>query len=275
MSFLAWHELNCPEIHHLYDFFQTIELEVECIWNARFDFVKLIYLFTKYLPFIDVPLLACGWFGLPGGADWTQEQCRILDLCISGSFIVGSASSQGILALRTWGLWGRPRWMIYVLASIAIAMTIFGAINSYSALNSVEFDTDHDDGFSGGRCTAIIDIEDSILWISWAFQLIYDGLLCTLLIINAVVELKKGRISRPIYIIYRDGVMFHVYLFLLMFMFLLFLLGIHQQFLFPVTILNRVVHPLFAVRVVLHVRRYAQYNALPESNMISTIWSDM
>lgn len=45
-----------------YDFFQTIELEVEYIWKARFNLLKFTYLFMKYLPYVDVPLLACTCF---------------------------------------------------------------------------------------------------------------------------------------------------------------------------------------------------------------------
>ncbi|KAF8329320.1 hypothetical protein F5887DRAFT_1082486 [Amanita rubescens] len=45
-----------------YDFFQTIELEVEYIWKARFNLLKFTYLFTKYLPYVDVPLLAGACF---------------------------------------------------------------------------------------------------------------------------------------------------------------------------------------------------------------------
>ncbi len=41
----------------IYDFFQTLELEVEHIWMSALTPFKLLYIFMKYLPFIDVSLL--------------------------------------------------------------------------------------------------------------------------------------------------------------------------------------------------------------------------
>ena len=41
----------------IYDFFQTFELEVEYIWKPPFTPFKMLYIFMKYLPYIDVSLL--------------------------------------------------------------------------------------------------------------------------------------------------------------------------------------------------------------------------
>ena len=47
-------------LSEVYDFFQTLELEIEYIWKAKCTPLTALYLFMKYLPFIDVSLVLIG-----------------------------------------------------------------------------------------------------------------------------------------------------------------------------------------------------------------------
>ncbi|KAF9012072.1 hypothetical protein BDQ17DRAFT_1233336, partial [Cyathus striatus] len=49
----------------LYEYFITLDLEIKYIWNARWTYIKIIYLATRYLPFIDTSLVLFSWSYLP------------------------------------------------------------------------------------------------------------------------------------------------------------------------------------------------------------------
>ena len=112
----------------IYDFFQTLELEVEYIWKSPFTPFKLLYVFMKYLPYVDVSLLIvrgclpsfCASQSLEllihipkvNHATLMPQECRTLNLISGcklssggymvyfpyvskGSFVVGVAATQG------------------------------------------------------------------------------------------------------------------------------------------------------------------------------------
>ncbi len=40
-----------------HDYFLTLNAEVSLIWPSRFNFVKVLFLLTRYMPFVDVSLV--------------------------------------------------------------------------------------------------------------------------------------------------------------------------------------------------------------------------
>ncbi|KAM6501983.1 hypothetical protein JOM56_001960 [Amanita muscaria] len=99
----------------VYDFFQTLELEVKFIWSTRWTPLKALYLFMKYLPFVDVSL--------------------ILILL----FYLGIGAAQVVLTLRTWVLYDRPLWLTCVLCVVNAFMWIYEAIELCSIMKAVQF----------------------------------------------------------------------------------------------------------------------------------------
>ncbi|KAF8696441.1 hypothetical protein AX14_001604 [Amanita brunnescens Koide BX004] len=203
-----------------YDFFQTIELEVEYIWKTRVTMLKITYLLSKYLPYADVPLL------VSTNGNWTVKQCRAMNFGVSCSFVVGIIATQLILTLRTWSLWERPRWLTCAFACYGIIIFAYGLFNLHTGLKSVQFTSGESQGW-GCKTTASISVRNSQLWIMWVLGVFYDGLLCALLISRVVVKSRAGEVSRPLYIIYRDGITYYIYVFLLTTTFLLLLIGLH------------------------------------------------
>ncbi|KAF8996796.1 hypothetical protein BDQ17DRAFT_1249420, partial [Cyathus striatus] len=42
----------------LYEYFITLDLEVKFVWNAPWTFIKIIYIMTRYLPFVEISLMS-------------------------------------------------------------------------------------------------------------------------------------------------------------------------------------------------------------------------
>ena len=42
----------------VYDYLLTLEMEIELVWKSKWNWIKFVYLFQRYLPFIDTVFLA-------------------------------------------------------------------------------------------------------------------------------------------------------------------------------------------------------------------------
>ncbi|KAJ8093113.1 hypothetical protein PM082_020598 [Marasmius tenuissimus] len=123
----------------IYDFLLTLGLEVRFIWQARWTFVKILYIVQRYLPFLDsVGLVlyysfgaglsprSCGVLYSLAGCEYTDSRseaslCRpphfllfphllrlfTPPLAFTGTFAMGIVMSEALLAIRLWAVWGK------------------------------------------------------------------------------------------------------------------------------------------------------------------------
>jgi len=249
----------------IYDFFQTLELEVEYIWKSPFTPFKLLYVFMKYLPYVDVSLLI-----ILNHATLMSQECRTLNLITGWSFVVGVAATQVVLTLRTWVLWDRSRWLGFALVAFALFWATYGVYVNNSVLQSINF-VSLDQGPFG--CAPKTGSRYARTWINWMLQLIYDGLLCILLVIRVAIESRRGRVPRPIFIIYQDGISYYFYLLIMSLALIFWIKYLGSQFPVPAILLSRVIHPILAARVVLHARQQAHQDTWTQQThgVLSTV----
>ncbi|KAK2464321.1 hypothetical protein APHAL10511_003778 [Amanita phalloides] len=243
-----------------YDFFQTLELEVEYIWKSRYSLFTLNYLVMKYLPMIDVQLLV-----ILNHAKMKGNTCNAINLFVGCSFVVGVMATQLILTLRTWVLWGRSRWLACVIILFATCWFIYVVIFCTSSLKSIHFT----DRIPSGSCIPLTGSQYSNVWVSWMSQLIYDAFLCILLIVRVVIEWRNRLSSRSIFFWYREGILYYIYIFLLTLICIGWIKNLGEQFPVPAIVLTRVFHPMLTTRIVLHARRQANHT-LDDTDVIST-----
>ncbi|KAF8737002.1 hypothetical protein AX14_013636 [Amanita brunnescens Koide BX004] len=185
----------------------------------------MLYIFMKYLPYIDVSLLI-----ILSHASLTAKECRIFNLISGWSFVVGIVATQAVLTLRTWALWDRSRCLAFGLAAFALFWATYGIYVNSSVLQSIHF-VSLDRG--PYKCVPTSDSHYSKTWVIWMLHLIYDGLLCILLVIRVAMESRRGRVPRPIFIIYRDGIAYYFYLFILCLIFVCWVKDLKSQFPVP------------------------------------------
>jgi len=130
-----------------------------------------------------------------------------------------------------------------------------------------------DGGPFGVVCVSSTGSNYSQVWINWMLLLIYDALLCILLVTRVVIESRRGRVSRPIFTLYRDGITYYFYLFVLSLGLIFWIGELGAQFPVPALLLTRIIHPMLAARVVLHAREQARQNTCTyqTSGIISTV----
>ncbi|KIL62540.1 hypothetical protein M378DRAFT_165561 [Amanita muscaria Koide BX008] len=164
----------------VYDFYQTLELEVKFIWSTRWTPLKALYLFMKYLPFVDVSLIL-----IRDNGYMHASTCRTVNLAIGLLFYLGIGAAQVVLTLRTWVLYDRPLWLTCVLCVVNAFMWIYEAIELYSIMKAVQFIDAAQPPFSS-KC--LPSVSNPGLLQNWLIPVLYDVFLCILLIIRACVE---------------------------------------------------------------------------------------
>ncbi|KAF9441780.1 hypothetical protein P691DRAFT_765897 [Macrolepiota fuliginosa MF-IS2] len=99
------------------DWLLTFEMEVIFIWKAKWSLTKWLYVLSRFMPFVDVPLAVV--FGL--GKGLTVDRCRAVYTYVNWMFGIGQAIADLIFTLRTWVTWGKTRRMGLCLSVCYIA----------------------------------------------------------------------------------------------------------------------------------------------------------
>ncbi|KAG2014362.1 hypothetical protein CC2G_011188 [Coprinopsis cinerea AmutBmut pab1-1] len=105
----------------LYDYLQTLDQEVATVWPGRMCTGKVLFLITRYTPFIDYTNLMAIRFwptALP------PSLCHALFLVANIGAMIGVTASDGILVVSLYALLGAKRSHMIVLSIIALACII-------------------------------------------------------------------------------------------------------------------------------------------------------
>ncbi|KAJ7676920.1 hypothetical protein DFH06DRAFT_615559 [Mycena polygramma] len=101
----------------IYDHIVCIPEEAELMWKSRWGIAKVIYLWNRYFSAIVISLNPFSKISaLHSCIGWLQVQ--------SSSSIVLIATVDFVLMLRVWILYGRPRWMVWFFAFLAISEVV-------------------------------------------------------------------------------------------------------------------------------------------------------
>ncbi|KAH6909485.1 hypothetical protein BKA70DRAFT_1425890 [Coprinopsis sp. MPI-PUGE-AT-0042] len=108
------------------DYFQTLPSEVELVWQNRWALIKVLFLLSRYLPFIYGPLTL--WVGLQSGA--TLEACTLSFGASSFLIVISMILAEGIMFVRLYALSGHNKkmlaWIVFQLLAIqSVVITFF------------------------------------------------------------------------------------------------------------------------------------------------------
>ncbi|KAF8996794.1 hypothetical protein BDQ17DRAFT_1249352, partial [Cyathus striatus] len=96
----------------LYEYFITLDLEIKYIWNARWTYIKIIYLITRYLPFIDTSLVLL---------EKLYPHLSAKDCYNLFSTIGCNNTATVIFTVRVWAVWGKSKWSRFFLPIFYLA----------------------------------------------------------------------------------------------------------------------------------------------------------
>ncbi|KAF8995033.1 hypothetical protein BDQ17DRAFT_1366088 [Cyathus striatus] len=210
-------------INHLgiYEVCLTLNMEISFIWGSRWSLMKVLYLLTRYLTFVDVSLSVV-------------------------SSLIHSPSEHYCLQINRGAAWKRTLVIISIIWVVTWS-TQFG-LTSYQAItyNYGIQDIVHAMNLKGCIVTGG---KTGLVFANYALLLAYDGVVTFLMVIPAYRTLRSGGRSRLVYTMFRDAVT-------LINMVVILSLG---AFYFSIILmLERVIHSILACRVVLHARKQSQ-----------------
>ncbi|KAH7929179.1 hypothetical protein BV22DRAFT_1029806 [Leucogyrophana mollusca] len=235
----------------IYDYVLTLNLELKYIWNRPWSAVKGLYLFTKYSPFIDVTLMVLYRDLLSEPSDAACHFALSLAFYV---YLIGISVAEIIILVRTWAIWGRGRRLAIILIVVEAAVFTFAFYFTIMYVKSLAFSVIPDSVLSG--CISTNEKNDNIL-VDWALFMGIESLSLLMMIVHAypVVRQSRGITMTALYgVLLRDGIAYYVVLFALSVVNLGFVASqtgaLSMSFIIP----TRVLHAVFATRIILHLR---------------------
>ncbi|KAI0683223.1 hypothetical protein BC835DRAFT_762671 [Cytidiella melzeri] len=103
----------------VFDWLLLFSDEVKHVWNSRWSFIKVLYLWTRYSPVADTILGLVAHFSY-----LTPEQCRTSDAASSILLGIGVYMSELIFIWRTFALWKDSKIVKYSLGGVWLVSRI-------------------------------------------------------------------------------------------------------------------------------------------------------
>ncbi|KIM36360.1 hypothetical protein M413DRAFT_292129 [Hebeloma cylindrosporum] len=210
---------------YIWDYILAFSMEVDLIWKSKWSFMKGLYLFQRYLPFLEIT----GILYYATGVGLTKTFCR--NFSFGGAVISGLRiiASEMIPTLRTWAVWNRNRHLSIILPILFILVEGSSLVIMGIYFNSVKYNDPPYPGFKG--CFPTNAHKYDLVFMS-ALAIIWDSLMLTLMLIPGIRAFRSGGNSDLVNTVYRDGVIYYLYLFVLSFINIIVLATLpNQQFL--------------------------------------------
>ncbi|KAF9442950.1 hypothetical protein P691DRAFT_779143, partial [Macrolepiota fuliginosa MF-IS2] len=231
----------------IFDWLLTFEMEVSYIWKAPWNVMKILYILSRYTPFVDVTILVF----FESGDGLTVETCRKLYLCAAGMYYVGMGIASLIFTLRTWVVWDRDR-------NFGISLTVFYSVSWLIILVpfALYLRTMVYTPSPIPRLFGCIPQSPSTLFsVSFAVGVVFDTVMLLLMVIRAFISYRSGTGSDMMRLIYRDGIIYYGCVFILSFLNFFILLKLPKDYADLLLTTERVLHSVMSCRVILHIRQ--------------------
>ncbi|KDR65879.1 hypothetical protein GALMADRAFT_1217888 [Galerina marginata CBS 339.88] len=192
----------------IYDIILTLETECALVWRADWNFIKALYIFQRYLPLIDTVYLTL-MYQMEGGL--SKSHCRNLYYGAGWLMAAGFASSELILTLRAWAVWNRNRRLTIILPILWVIVwsPVIGVMVPF--LRSIEIGDPPYPAFPG--CFVLSC--GPLLAICFVMLTVWDTLMLGLILVPGIRTYQSGANSRLFDVVYRDGVIYYIYIFVL------------------------------------------------------------
>ncbi|CAA7267485.1 unnamed protein product [Cyclocybe aegerita] len=199
----------------IYDWFFTIRLEVATIWKSQWSVMKVLYITTRYVAYLQFVDLVY-YNPRPNGAEpltSVPKVCQIAYEIHVWSLTIGVGAGEALLSLRTWAVWGGSRkmalglgilWAIAWGTALVLVVTILRAVQ-YGVTPQA----------SNVVCYAIPSSSTTILISPWVIYLLWNTMMLVLMAIPAYKTFQLSGSHTLSKVVYQDGLIYYSYLFVL------------------------------------------------------------
>ncbi|KAJ7595499.1 hypothetical protein C8J56DRAFT_922470 [Mycena floridula] len=252
----------------VYDTVLTTGLELQYIWRGRWNWLKLLYVAQRYLPFFDTAFMVAfrQFLSHPD-----PEFCHTIYLTSNWTFTAGIALSEMLLSFRVWVVWQRSKVMAIVLPCFFLGCWVPALYIVYEVFSTLEFGYAPFEPHTGCFVSAGGKRE---VYICWLLLLAYEaGLLMLMLISASHIGGPRAASQSLAGVVHRDGISYYIYLFILSLANVIVILLLPSALGELLCSLERVTYSILTSRVVLHIREHAD-NARIVADVPSLHFSD-
>jgi len=232
----------------IYDFLLTFKLEVGLIWGTSWNVGRLLFVLTRYCAFVDSTLLA--YFHFAGGRVISPRTCSLL-YQISGWFIYwGVGIAELVLIFRTWAIWSQNLKLAIGLPVLLLLFAIPAGYLTHIGLTSVDYMESPVPHIQS--CFVVADHDRPILW-DYVLILAWETIILVLTLIKGVSHYRHTA-SSLVATLYKDGILYYIYLTSFSIANVLFLGVLQQNSGATLILMQRVLHSILTARILLHLR---------------------
>ncbi|KAL1742517.1 hypothetical protein HDZ31DRAFT_65905 [Schizophyllum fasciatum] len=196
--------LNCVLLASLtvlaFDTVATFADQVDYVLTPPYSYGTLLYLLLRLFPFVDGIMAVELTFAHPSAI-----RCRTENRIVTCVIVIGILLSEGVLALRTYALYNRTRWISYVLGGIWMCTVVPALVITGLELASLEYHYSPLPGCHYAHASPIIIGAYLLLVVS-------ETAVLGLTIAMAIRHLRRATRAAHgwVFKLYRDGVVFYM-----------------------------------------------------------------
>jgi len=247
----------------------TFNRETELIWKQRWSLVTVLFLITRYLPFVDTIAMLLDLRSSGLGA--SDPVCLLIYHIQTFTVIVGLGASEGILIVRTAAVWGNSKRVFWAL--VILAVSIAGAdcvlegkwimtvpsVGSSISINGLILKF---------GCPVPVQSIEPYLAAPWILLLGFETVLICLMVPKAVSQRILSK--TPTYkVVFVTGVQFYVLSFVISLANIVIILSPFSTVVHTVLVqsFDRILHAILAERLVLSIRGTLSAHPQPASTI--------
>ncbi|KAJ3785825.1 hypothetical protein GGU11DRAFT_797532 [Lentinula aff. detonsa] len=228
----------------VYDWLISLIREINCVWHSRWSVVKVLYLYTRYAPFIVMAIAA-------------QE--RISSNCNEMTFttILAGATigiSDLILMLRTYSIFNKSRTVLAIICVSWTVISVVCVLASIRATNAIPIQK-----ITGQSSCLVSESNVEIICFS---ALLGGECVITLLTFWKTLDIyRKFHFRQVVYVVYCEGLFYYFMILPItianLAVFILAPPGLVSILDSPLTVM----HSVLCCKLVLHVREVFKLNS--------------
>lgn len=231
----------------IYDYCLTFEAEVRLIWSANWNLTKMLFVLTRYPVFADAAMVLYYLVG----SNLSPHTCTVLYNVSAWTYLWGIGAAEAILILRTWAIWGRDK---RVGISLAVLFLLLWVVNCYfmsTFLKSLRLAPGHAIAPFQNGCLPVGG--NNILYVEFVVLMAFETLVLALTLLKGIQSLRR-RNSPLMVSLYRDGILFYIYLFVVSVSNVVVLLTAPPEYTNLLSALQRALHSIVSARLLLNLR---------------------
>jgi len=230
-----------------YDIITMLSQERRLIWSrkSQWNSVDTLYLFVRYSPLIDIFILVPRQLferNIAGSVCYNLEVARAVIQLIA--FPV----DEVVLIMRTRAIWSHAKsitWSLFILLALVFGASV--VVSGTSVRPTAYIGSPIPSVLPG----CLVILVHRVVWVPILFLLVFETVILWLTLYKLF---GTSRVSGLVKTIYRDGIIFYFYVFVLTSAFVVNVNTAPDALAYALVGLHRVLHSICTSRVIIHIR---------------------